>query len=224
MADPIPSFPLYSVTWQDLGRAQAVLSEAFAEDPFFAYALGGPDAVRAETLHGFTLRFGLRYGRVFAPSPALEGVAVWLPPGSTEMTALRSLRAGVLSVGRISFASMTQRRRFFLRLMRYGAYSGSLHKRHAPFAHWYLLNVGIRRAYRGQGYAGRLLRPVLQYLDRAGISCYLETHNPANPALYEHFGFRVVEVGRLPGTDQPHWSMLRLPTSDEFRHPAARDT
>lgn len=54
------------------------------------------------------------------------------------------------------------------------------------------------------------LRPVFDYLDRQGLPCYLDTHNPANLPFYEHYGFKVVEEGRLPGTDRPHWAMLRM--------------
>ncbi len=63
--------------------------------------------------------------------------------------------------------------------------------------------------YRGQGLASRLIRPLLEEFDKKKLACYLETHNPSNVAIYEHFGFKVVEEGKIPGTDMTHWAMLR---------------
>lgn len=207
------SVALYRVTPRDLPRAQAVLTDAFSNDPFFAYALGSlryADA-RAELFHRFTLSYGIRYGYVFGSSPGLEGVSIWLPPGNTTMPTWRTLRSGVLSLRRLGFPRISDRREFFLRMMRFSDFSGGLHKKHAPFPHWYLLAIGVAAEHRGKGFAARLLRPMLDYLDRISLPCYLETHNAANPRIYEHFGFRVAEVGTLPGSDTRQWAMVRMP-------------
>ncbi|MGQ9780270.1 MAG: GNAT family N-acetyltransferase [Bacillota bacterium] len=115
---------------------------------------------------------------------------------------------------------ISDRRALFSRLEEYSRYSREMHRRHAPFPHWYLLVIGVADRYRGRGYAGRLLRPVFEHLDRQGLPCYLETHNPANLGFYEHYGFKVIEEGRLPGTDRPHWAMLRARTSRVVAGPA----
>jgi ribosomal protein S18 acetylase RimI-like enzyme len=191
----------------DLERACQVFVEAFREDPFFAYVMGDDDYDRSRvaSLHAFTLRYGLAYGSVHASSGRIEAVAAWLPPGATRMSAWRSLRAGVLSAGRTLRAGRAAVRR----LMAYGGYAAGIHARVAPFPHWYLLAMGVADAYRGKGFASRLMRPMLASFDVEGLPCYLETHNPANTALYEHFGFHVAYEGRLPGSDRPHWAMLR---------------
>ena len=54
---------------------------------------------------------------------------------------------------------------------------------------------------------------MLKYFDENNQSCYLETHNQKNVAYYEKYGFKVVEVGCLPGTQKTHWAMLRMPNS-----------
>lgn len=204
-------WPLHAVGPADVPKAACVLAEAFARDPFFSYMLGGWAADRdtINRFHEFTLRYGMRYGSVWAPSENLEGIAIWLPSGRVRMTAWRSVRAGVLRLWDLPFPSRADRRSFLRRMGEYGKYSGALHRKHAPFPHWYLMSVGVADACRGLGFAGKLIRPVLSSLDAEGLPCFLETHNPANVPLYEHFGFRVAEEGRLPGTDRPHWAMLR---------------
>jgi GNAT superfamily N-acetyltransferase len=201
--------PLHPLRKTELEGAGRVFREAFWNDPFFSYIMGGEryDRAALASMHRFTVMYGLLYGKVCATSENLEGVALWLPPGATHMGAWRSIRAGVLSVG--TAGRLSVKCAFYRRLMAYGGYSAGIHERIAPFPHWYLLAMGVADAHRGKGFAGRLLRPVLEHLDAEGLPCYLETHNPANPALYEHFGFTVAFEGRLPGSDMPHWAMLR---------------
>jgi ribosomal protein S18 acetylase RimI-like enzyme len=207
---------LHEVRRADLSRACDVLTQAFAQDPFYSYMTGGHphDAGIAAFFHLFTLNYGLRYGIVHAPSPGIEGVAIWLPPGRTEMTGWRSLIAGVSTVSAAGIPKTAGRSGLMPRLAGYGSFAAKIHERHARFPHWYLMVLGVADAYRGMGFAGRLLRPVLERLDSLGLPCYLETHNPANPPIYEHFGFRIAETARLPGSENSHWAMLRLPAPD----------
>jgi ribosomal protein S18 acetylase RimI-like enzyme len=97
------------------------------------------------------------------------------------------------------------------RLMAFSTTIDNLHKKHVHAPHCYLFFIGVDPAYQGKGYAGRLIRPVLERLDRKKIPCYLNTQNEKNVSLYEHFGFRVVDQLTLPGSDILHTAMLRHP-------------
>jgi len=208
---PSPESSLFALRKSDLDRACTALTEAFARDPFYLYIMGGEecDPATAGFFHLFTLNYGLAYGKVFAPSPNVEGVAIWLPPGRTGISSLRSIVPGILSLKKAFPLRAAKQRGLLHRLAEYGKLSAKIHEKHAPFPHWYLMVLGVADAFRGKGFAGRLLRPVLNHLDSRGLPCYLETHNPANPPLYEHFGFKIMEVARLPGSDKPHWAMVR---------------
>ena len=163
------------------------------------------------TFHRFVINYGLKYGIVLATSANFEGVAVWLPPNKTEFTPLKSYRAGIISLGKIEGINFKKRLQFFKRFKGYGNYSAQLRKNYASFPNWHLLEIGIADKYRGKGFASKLLRPVLDELDRKGLHCYLETHNPVNVEIYRHFDFEVVIEGKLPITEKPHLSMLRKP-------------
>lgn len=94
--------------------------------------------------------------------------------------------------------------------MRYfGEYIDAVHKRLAPFKHWYLLIIGVDPQFKGKGYAGKLLRPMFARIDEEGLPCYLETLGEKNVTLYEHFGFRMVEKSAIPETKLTSWAMLR---------------
>jgi ribosomal protein S18 acetylase RimI-like enzyme len=67
----------------------------------------------------------------------------------------------------------------------------------------------VDHKFQGNGYASKLLRPMLKRLDEEVVPCYLETLEKHNVGLYEHFGFKVVDESNVPGTDLTNWAMLR---------------
>jgi ribosomal protein S18 acetylase RimI-like enzyme len=204
---------LHAIVPAEVEEAANVLFSAFLDDPFFDY-LFGPKRNAGEmvkTIHTFTLRYGIRYGEVFSPSERIEGVAIWLPPGTTTMTAWRALRSGALQLRAAARIGLRGSLSFMERMRAYSDFAERLHKKHAPFRHWYLVSLGVKPECRGKGYASELLRPRLERCDVEGLPCYLETHNERNLDLYRHFGFQVKEQGVLPGSDRYHWVMLREP-------------
>jgi ribosomal protein S18 acetylase RimI-like enzyme len=84
-----------------------------------------------------------------------------------------------------------------------------MRKTYAPGPHLYLQTIGIRPEAQGQGLASRLIRPFLAEADRRGLPCYTETVTPENVGLYEHYGFRVVEMRHLPGLGLTLWGFYR---------------
>ncbi|HEY9595577.1 MAG TPA: GNAT family N-acetyltransferase [Spirochaetia bacterium] len=204
---------LYVIRKSDEARAVDVLFEAFRNDPFFKYMLGARsiDARLARPIHTFLLNLGTKYGEAYAPSGAIEGVSLWLPPSHASITAWMSLRSGVARLLSLLPGNYKRAIPFARKMLAYARYSDKLHRDRVGFPHWYLLVIGVGDEYRGKGYASRLMRPMLERLDRERLPCYLETHNENNLKLYEHFGFEVVDEGRLPGSEQRQWAMLRNP-------------
>ena len=96
-------------------------------------------------------------------------------------------------------------------MKKYDEYTSTIHHRQAPFTHWYLFTIGVRQEHQGKGYSNHLMMPVIDYFDENCQSCYLETHNQRNVSCYEKYGFKIAEIGCLPGTQKTHWGMIRLP-------------
>lgn len=84
-----------------------------------------------------------------------------------------------------------------------------MHKRLAPFKHWFLQAIGVDPQSKGKGYAGKLLHPMFARIDEEGLPCYLETLDETNVPLYEHFGFRMAEKSAIPETKLTNRAMLR---------------
>ena len=188
-------------------QAGETLARAFQDDSLFVYLI--PDAVQRKTLlpplFEIMVRYGILYGEVYATSSLIEGVACWFPPGKTEMTLRRIIRAAGLSL----IYYYIKNRDFLSRFFSYNEYADMLHHRYTNFPHWYLSPIGVIPTFQGKGYGSNLLRSMLSRIDQDHLPCFVETQSQKNVSLYEHFGFHVVEKGTIPGTDLTHWAMLK---------------
>ena len=189
--------------------AAEMLSRAFQDYPVSKYSFAD-DLEREKKLpyyFRYILSYYVRYGEIYATSLNLEGVAVWLASDYFPMTFRRLLRSVPLSV---MFGLMrVSDREGGGRMRRFGEHVDVIHKRLAPFKHWFLQIIGVDPQFQGKGYAGKLLRPMFARIDEEGLPCYLETLDETNVPLYEHLGFRVVEKSTVPETKLTNWAMLR---------------
>ena len=196
---------LLRLTRKDRDAAAAVLGRAFAEYDLLRYYF--PDKAQRQAIAGtfcfIALSVCLKYGEVYASSEKLEGVAAWLPPGKATVGGWQIIRSVPLSM-LFRFA-----RQGASRLQAYGRYEDNLHRKLVPYPHWYLQIIGVAPAYQGQGFSSRLLRPVLERIDRERVPCFLETNTGKNVAIYRRFGFEVVSEDKIPGTEVTSFAMLR---------------
>ena len=187
--------------------AAEVLSRAFYDDPLFTYFI--PDALqRRNKLHHvfeMLVRYSVSYGEVYATSPDLEGIAVWLPSDRVEMTLWRGIRNGGLSI----ILNLGLRSTFTQ--LSVSDLMCSIHKCHILSPHWYPYLLGVELELRGKGYASNLVNVVLDRTDREGLVCYLDNTNEKNLPMYQHYGFRVVEEYKVPKSGVSLWAMLREP-------------
>lgn len=171
------------------------LSRAFRNYPVFVYVFPD-DSERKEKLPHFfksMVHKGLLQGEVYASSPAMEGVTVWLPPG---------IPGGLSKTFEVDGEA-------FDRFAYYGKSVYGVREKHAPAQHWFLELIGVVPELQGKGYAGRLLRPMIDRVDRECLPCYLDTEVDENVAIYQRYGFKVVDDTIVPGTGVRSWGMLR---------------
>ena len=185
--------------------AAELLARAFYDDPGFAYVI--PDALERKEklpyLFQFTLGGGILHGEVYATSPKLEGIAVWLPPEAVDTI--------FWEMPDSSHSALISRigKEIIDRLQAWSDYYGPLHKQHAPFPHWFLEDLAVDPPFQGKGYARVMLRAMFARLDKENMPCYLRTQNGGNVSFYQHFGFKLVDEGEVPGTGIGNWCLLR---------------
>ena len=191
----------------EIGDLAAVLTRAFARDPFYSYLVGDASERNQRMRDGWNglLRHSSNRLSTTYTTDDLAGVAVWHPPGYRGPGFIDSLRL-LPSVSRL--AGGMRRLREVSKAI---AVLEERRRRHAPGAHFYLSALGVEPDRQGEGVGTALMQPVMERADRDGLPAYLETATGRNVLLYERQGFRVVEELTLPNTDVHGWLMLRPP-------------
>jgi ribosomal protein S18 acetylase RimI-like enzyme len=195
---------LYRLQKRDVAQAGAVLADAFQHDPVWNAIFD--DAGPQQRAYAFEtpVRYCLRYGEVYAPSAGLEGVAAWVPGALADMTFWRVVRSGAMWPGmRIG----TQIARKMAPVFRPIEVDRKAHMRDRPYM--YLQVIGVATALQGQGLGGKMLRPLIEQSEQAGIALYLETETEKNVGMYERYGFQVLKEITLPIIHLPMWEMVR---------------
>ena len=77
--------------------------------------------------------------------------------------------------------------------------------------HYRVKVISIDKSLRGTGAFRKLITPAIEYADQEQIPMVLETHNPSNVGLYEHFGFKLMKTISSPDTGVQQYCMIREP-------------
>ncbi len=186
--------------------ASITCARAFADDPITVWMIPDPTK-RLNLRYAFemVMRIAAQGGaEAYTSSPSCEGVAVWMPDGAKQ------------SMGMLMQAGYPQLPlrcgwRYLLLDGRSLAYCEKLRKKYAPSRHCYLATLAVDPAHQGKGVASTLLAPMLTRLDKENITCYVETQNIKNVAMYRHFGFKQLYETHIPGSNHPLFLMLREP-------------
>ena len=179
----------YPLTADHVDEATAIYSAAFLNDPMFVYLL--PDKSKrkksVKVLFKATVKYSIKYDECYGISSPIEGVAIWNRPGKRRISILGVIRSGFLKIIFTPFIfTIIKSLRLFLK-------TEKIHKKYATNPHFYLSLLAVYPNSQGKGLAGKLLRPILKKSDKMNVGVYIETANPKNLPIYEHFGFQVME-------------------------------
>jgi GNAT superfamily N-acetyltransferase len=187
------------------GDLAGMIARAFFDDPLHAWFFPDPRRRirRIAMMYGIMMRF---YGTVTRTSARNEGVAIWddaeVESPRARIGLVEGLRLAVRFIGGCGGRSL-------FRMIRYQLWAMPLHARSMDGKkHRYLALIAVDPREQGKGHARRLLEPAIAEADRAGMACCLETQNPSNVPLFEHFGFRVLARLKCRG---PLWGIGSRP-------------
>jgi GNAT superfamily N-acetyltransferase len=192
-----------SLTPGDLDAAGGALARAFADDPVMRYLT---PRLSDEERGRRTIPFYRAEAKQRARGPgawvssAVEGVALWAPPGRWRTT----VRDGIALAWPILRASGP-------RVVGSLPVLSRMEKVHPREPHWYLAILGTDPVHQGKGVGGALLQPTLDRCDREGLPAYLESSKESNVPYYERFGWRVTSELALPKGGPTLYLMWRDP-------------
>jgi ribosomal protein S18 acetylase RimI-like enzyme len=173
--------------------AANTLAEAFWDDPLMQIV--APNEKRRASVGPWffakAIAYGMRWGGVSC-SDDVSAVAVWFPPGNTEITPGRMLRVGM---GALPFRAGIDGT---VRFMRAISVTEKFHKA-VEGPHWYLMAIGTKPDKQGTGLGSALVELGTAQADAAGIPCYLETATDSNVAYYSKRGFEVTGEANIYG-------------------------
>ena len=118
-----------------------------------------------------------------ADSKEANSVLAYIPPHSKDPSLLDYVKAGGMKM----FFKFGLRR--IVRLTRFNIEIEQVAKRYRAADDGYLMAFATRLDKQGQHYGKPLMTALLNHLDATGESCYLETLEAKNVALYQHFSF-----------------------------------
>lgn len=190
----------------DLKLIGEALARAFENDPLWGWAFESASRERKlaslETVFGFFAGAALDFGWVRV-TDGVEAVALWIPPGSPEMTPADEERMP----GLVADACEPEPARRVMEML--DAFERT-HPHEPP--HYYLSLLATHPDHAGKRHAVGLVADNLAEMDAADppAAAFLESSNPRNVPRYERLGFRPVRevelVAGLTGTQ-----MWRLP-------------
>ena len=186
--------------------ASLMLSRAFKDELKDIFPDPEERRVKEPYVNEFLLRRDYSYSKALITSPGLEGITVWMHSDTREKRPLwRILTSGVIwQATRIGIKPLRK-------MQAYERYIEKKHRELAPNKHWYLVVLAVDPKHQGKGYASKLLNEMLASIDKDGLPCYHETEGTKNVAMYQHFGFEVVDEFVVPGTKDKVVAMLRKP-------------
>ncbi|SMC57505.1 Acetyltransferase (GNAT) family protein [Papillibacter cinnamivorans DSM 12816] len=194
MKDP----DLYRVQKADEDKLVTLLTECFSKDPLYCQLIP-QSKIRNKLLpeiFSCDLDELFETCEVYADGPALNGIIIvsdeteeYDPVRYYVCEAFYILKIALVLI-REDFSLKTLLRFFRGKPFWDSAWTDELGNQRRM----HIVYFAVRPSARGQGVSSRLMKSVLQYADSQGLSLSLETHNTKNVGMYQHYGFRLVNV------------------------------
>jgi GNAT superfamily N-acetyltransferase len=174
----------------DLDAATETITTSFHADPLWSWAFPDPDLRPGQYRAFWRLLIGgaLRYDWVRV-TDRCESVALWIPPGGTELPEEDERKVEPLLIELLGDRAPA--------VMQLLAQFEASHPRAEP--HYYLSLLGTHDDHRGKGMGMALLRENLARIDVEHLPAYLESTNPSNIGRYEGVGFVPLGEFSAPG-------------------------
>lgn len=193
----------YYIQEYDLKRVGEMVGGTFADDTAVKYLFGDVSEKTRNRYCQTTYRSMFGDAIMISTDAAIDNLIVLCPPGYRGIPTMRFLRSGGLAtVFGLGLGAMK-------RSIAFEKNAVAVRNRYSDDKTWYLMTFAVRVGKTHQGLGSAILRPVLEWMDKNHYSVYLETDKAVNVEMYEHFGFQVVDICMVPGSQIKQYGMLR---------------
>ena len=193
----------YYIQKYDLNRVGEMVGGTFADDTAVKYLFGDVSEKTRSRYCQTTYRSMFGDAIMISTDAAIDNLIVLCPPGYRGIPTMRFLRSGGLAtVFGLGLGAMK-------RSIAFEKNAVAVRNRYSDDKTWYLMTFAVRAGKTHQGLGSAILRPILEWMDKNHYSVYLETDKAVNVEMYEHFGFQVVDICMVPGSQIKQYGMLR---------------
>ena len=176
----------YIMQREDIQRFATTLADGFSQYNMFKHVCYGKyDHNLMRLFWEVSLAILPDNAICIANSKDANSVLVYIPPQSKDPSLLDYMKAGGV---KMLFRFGIRR---IIRLTRFNIEIEQVATRYRTANDGYLMAFATRLDKQGQHYGKPLITALLNHLDASGESCYLETLEANNVALYQHFSFRL---------------------------------
>ena len=176
----------YIMQHEDIERFATTLADGFSQYNMFKYICCGTyDHDIMRLFWEVSLALLPDNAICIADSNDINSVLVYIPPQSKDPSLLDYMKAGGMKM----FFKFGIKR--IIRLTRFNIEIEQAAKRYRTANDGYLMAFATRLDKQGQHYGKPLITALLNHLDASGESCYLETLEADDVALYKHFSFQL---------------------------------
>lgn len=187
----------------DLSLVAEKFSNAMYNDPLHVYFFPNAKTRRRKIYSLYYYMVRMNYLNAHRTSEACEGIVLWEKPYEHEFkVGFKNFLIGSTLFFKVGPFSL-------LRMMKYQIWSAKLKKEYINDPFWYLSVVIVDPNHQGKGFASKLIKPILTIATQNEHKVYLETQNTDNVPIYEKYGFKVVSMQKIPGTEIIHLIMIR---------------
>lgn len=167
-----------------------------------------PDEVRrlkTRYFYAVTVRLLLKYGEGYAPSPKIEGVAIWVHSDYNEFSTWQLIKSGTLKA--VRKVGVKAFKRIYPWLEFVEKHNSELTK--TP--HYHFAWLGVEPKHQKKGIGTELIHALLNKCSKENMQCTLDTQEKINVDYYKRFGFKVIKECQYPNADITYWGMLWEP-------------
>jgi len=192
------------MTDADVERVVPALVRSFDGDPLFGWIEPRPEP-RAAFVEAFMRALAWRshlFAEAFTTAPEPLGASLWKGPDLGRLSPQQLARCGLDRVDDVLDAAARER------FAAVDVVEDVLEEK-VPLPRWYLGVLGVDPTHQARGWGARLMKPILDRADAAGLPVSLETMREGNIAYYRRHGFEVAARFEVAAGAPACWVMRR---------------
>ena len=197
----------YKISKKDVKYVSKLFERVFFNWPV-AVAIQPDEEIRRTKGHYFyaiSIRHLIKYGEAYAPSPKIEGVAMWAHSDYYELSTWQIIKFGALKALYKLGAKAMKKGEMWMEFVE----KNNSELTEEP--HYHLVWLGVEPGLQKKGIGTELMHALLNKFSKENMKCSLDTQEKKNVDYYKRFGFKVIKECQYPNADVTYGGMLWEP-------------